>query len=504
MDIYIYDTSFQLVAIIDVYDSFIWVERYSDYGDFELYLPMDSNAIQYLKADYYVEIRESDRTMIIEDIQIDTDIDEGPLLKVSGRSLESILDRRIVWKQTLISNKMPGEVIHQLLNENIIEPTDESRRIDGFAYESRGLSYENISKIQSIQFTGDNLYDIVKSISDAYGFGFKITGPTLQERSEGNVCFHFELFQGVNRSYTRDDGTDQLVIPHVIFSPNFDSLLNSSYYESHRNHKTIALVAGQGEGVDRVMIEAPWAGEYQLLLRQPDDWSTNYTSYYIKPNEEYTRVKGNATAPRFEYNTYYLSYPKTNGENVYDGYGYMLLQGEPDDWSTNYASYFKKGSDGSYIKVVGTTVSPTWSGNTYYKRADDGGNLNTINKGLSRRELFVDARDLAKEMQKQDADGIVSTTALSDAEYDQVLVERGNEKLTECSVVESFEGGIDPNGGYRYGSAADVEAGNADYSIGDIVQVENEYGMNCRCRVTEFIRSEDSTGSSAYPTFTKI
>ena len=493
MDIYISNTSFQLVAVIDTYDSFIWVERYSDYGDFELYLPMDSNVIQYLKANYYVEIRESDRTMIVEDIQIDTDVDNGPQLKISGRSLESILDRRIIWKQTLITNKTADLAIKQLLSENIMSSAGEARCIDGFKYVETYVDHANMPVIPQIQFTGDNLYDSVKSICDAFGLGFKVTGPTSEDRDKGLVCFYFELFQGTNRSYTNDDGTDQLAIPHVIFSPNFDNLLSSCYYESHKNHKTIALIAGQGEGVDRVMVEAPWGNEYQLLLKQPNDWSTSYTSYYTKSNEEYARVRGVAVAPKFEYKTYYISYPKTNNDGVYDSYGYLMLQAEPDDWSTNYSSYFKGLSDGTYAKVVGITIAPSWVRDKYYKRIDI--ERDSIAKGLSRRELFVDARDLAKESQQTDEDGVTTTVTLSDSEYDQVLVERGNEKLAECAVVESFEGSIDPNESYEYG---------VDYFIGDVVEVENEYGMSCRCRVTELIRSEDGTGSSAYPTFTKI
>lgn len=493
MGIYISDTSFRLVAIIDSYESFIWTERYSDYGDFELYLPMeDLSVLQYLKADYYVEIRESDRTMIIEDIQIDTDVDDGPLLKISGRSLESILDRRIIWKQTSFSNKTVIEVIWQLLRENVISPADANRRIEAFEIVGTGVGDIDSLGISQIQFTGDNLYDTIKSLCDVFGLGFKITATKPEERGSGSVHFYFELFSGVNRSYENDDR-----IPHVIFSPNFDNLLNSSYFESHRNLKTVALVAGQGEGTDRIMVEAPWRGEYSLLLEQPEDWSTHYNNYYTKSDEKYERVIGVEIAPTFKYGTYYIRYEKNDIE---ESYGYLMLQGEPDDWSTNYASYFK-GRNGVYTKVSGVTTFPTWSRDTYYKRVGNNGDIDGTGTGLSRRELFVDARDLAKETQQQDGDGNISTTTLSDGEYDQVLVERGNEKLAECSSVESFEGGIDPDGGYRYGCRGDVEKGNADYSIGDIVQVENEYGMSCRCRVTEFIRSKDSSGSSAYPTF---
>jgi len=39
------------------------------------------------------------------------------------------------------------------------------------------------------------------------------------------------------------------------------------------------------------------------------------------------------------------------------------------------------------------------------------------------------------------------------------------------------------------------------YSLGDILRLDGEYGLSTNVRVTEFIRSDDNTGSKAYPTF---
>jgi hypothetical protein len=387
MEVFIFDTAFQLVKIIDSYESFIWTERYSEYGDFELYLPIDSDIVQYLKTDYYVEIRESNRTMIIEEIQINTDIDNGPSLKVSGRSLESILDRRIIWNQSTFSGKL-NDVVRKILYENIMAGAGAERCIDIFEYVDTDDEYISSITVPQIQFTGDNLYDVIKSICDAFEIGFRITTGEAEERDTGLTYFYFELYAGTNRSYENDDGTEQFKNPHVVFSPTFDNLLDSSYFESNKALKTVTLVAGAGEGPDRVKVEVP-------------------------------------------------------------------------------------SSSGA-----GT--------------------------GLSRRELFTDARDLTQESQQQDENGNITTVTLTPEEYNAALTERGNEKLAECTVINSFEGGVDPGIEYKYGSEHDVKMGDADYCIGDIVQVENEYGMGFRCRVSEFIRSFDSSGSMTYPTFTKI
>src|SRR5699024_5869815 len=57
---------------------------------------------------------------------------------------------------------------------------------------------------------------------------------------------------------------------------------------------------------------------------------------------------------------------------------------------------------------------------------------------------------------------------------------------------KSFEGELDISATYTY---------DEDYSLGDIVQAENEFGNEARCRITEFIRSQDTNGTDFYPTF---
>ena len=43
-----------------------------------------------------------------------------------------------------------------------------------------------------------------------------------------------------------------------------------------------------------------------MLGKEPDDWDSNYTSYYTKSGEDYVPVPaGSGTAPAFAQDTYY-------------------------------------------------------------------------------------------------------------------------------------------------------------------------------------------------------
>lgn len=81
---------------------------------------------------------------------------------------------------------------------------------------------------------------------------------------------------------------------------------------------------------------------------------------------------------------------------------------------------------------------------------------NATPTGLSRRELWVDARDI----QSGEGEG-----ALSPEEYAQALEARGREKLAECQLVQSFTAQVrtqDPT--FEYGR---------DYKLGDRITVSD-------------------------------
>lgn len=233
MDLMILDTNKNPLCLLDVYNSFIWTDRYFKYGDFELHASMSEDLLQYLKQDYYITNANSEHVMIIEKLLIDSDIENGNTIIVSGRSLESLLERRIVWNRTTLSGNLQSG-IKKLLDENIISPTDSSRKIDDFIFEESTDSAITGLTIDG-QYTGDNLYEVIASICQENGIGFEITLNNSKQ-------FVFKLYSGVDRSY------DQSVYPYVVFSPNFENMVESNYMESKMAMKNVTLIGGEGEG----------------------------------------------------------------------------------------------------------------------------------------------------------------------------------------------------------------------------------------------------------------
>lgn len=238
MELLVKDTNFKSVGIVDSFKSLIWVDRFNKMGDFELYLPMHSKWLELLQKDFYLELQGdiSDRSMIIEDFKISTDIEKGTHFTITGTSLEGILRRRIIWNQTMLDTKVMSGIL-TLFSDNIIHPTISERKINNILFVGAEDAFINDLPLKA-QYTGDNLYDAVSSICQNNDIGFRMI------RNKDNN-FVFSLYGGTNRSYT------QFANPYIVFSPEFENIINSDYSEEHSNSCNVALVAGEGEGLDR-------------------------------------------------------------------------------------------------------------------------------------------------------------------------------------------------------------------------------------------------------------
>lgn len=236
MNLLVLDTNLETIAVADTYESFIWTDRYYEYGDFEIYTPMTNDILSYIKQDYYLQSRDSEHVMIIEKLLVSSDTEDGNHITVTGRSLESILDRRIIWGQKILRGNFQNG-IQSLLNDAVIAPSDNARRISNFIFEA-STDPAITSLTIDAQYTGDNLYDVISKLCEERGIGFKIT-------LNDNKQFVFKLYAGTDRSY------DQTAVPYVIFSPKFDNIINSNYIESKASLKTVTLIGGEGEGSAR-------------------------------------------------------------------------------------------------------------------------------------------------------------------------------------------------------------------------------------------------------------
>ena len=220
---------------LGTFKSLEWVRRYNELGDFVLNVVASEKMLSLLNPDNLLIREDDDMVLTIESIMLKESSKDGDTLEVKGKSIEKILDRRIVWNQT---NSKYGETaedfIRRIVDENCINPSDPARKMPDLILGERKGFTEKIDK----QVTGDSVLTVVSEICVTYGYGFKIT---LNDSKK----LVFELYKGTDRSYEQSEN------PVVEFSPSFGNMIESEYIFDKENYRNIALVGGEGEGTER-------------------------------------------------------------------------------------------------------------------------------------------------------------------------------------------------------------------------------------------------------------
>lgn len=236
MDINILDSNLELIAIVDTYKSLIWCKRYNDIGALDLQIEATTENLSIFKKGNYISRNDDETIYRIEAIELDTNENKDNSLIIGAYDIKKILNQRIVY-ETENYNTTVENVIRGLINKNFINPTDDLRKINNFALKTSKGFTETIRMQTTYSNVGEKIIDLCKT----YNYGFKVT---LE-----NGILYFDLFKGLDKSI------DQTTNIPVIFSTYFDNLLSSKYELDISEYKNVALVGGEGEGVDRIRKE---------------------------------------------------------------------------------------------------------------------------------------------------------------------------------------------------------------------------------------------------------
>lgn len=235
MEFYVVNGNLDVVGIVDSYASAIWTERYCESGDFELYLPATSEMLSLLqKHCFLVRMDDPEKAMVIESVKVSTSAENGNYLTVTGRSLSSILSRRIVWTQTTYAGELE-KAVRRIVSDSFINPDLSLRAVSQMALGTEGGFSEEVKA----QFSGESVEEAIQALCNPYKLGYRLKMDLANKR------FLFELYEGEDRSFDQSDN------PYVVFSNDFENLLSTNYSNSDEKFKNVAKVLGEGQGVAR-------------------------------------------------------------------------------------------------------------------------------------------------------------------------------------------------------------------------------------------------------------
>lgn len=222
------------LGLLNQFTAMTWTSRTTTFGGFELWCPMLPENSELLKPDNLLWIG-GDELGVIETIKKSTDEQGGTILQVSGRFIESWLERRIIWGQ-YSGTEVVSNHLRNMVNLNAISPSDPKRVIPNL-----GLSPTQEALGPSISFSDSysNLWNTVVELANSHSLFIRIKANV----PEGELLF--TILKGTNRS------VEQSILPAVVLSTDLSDILTDSYTLDSTTWCNMSLVAGAGEGVQR-------------------------------------------------------------------------------------------------------------------------------------------------------------------------------------------------------------------------------------------------------------
>lgn len=281
------DSNFDATAIIDAYDSMIWTESYNDIGDFELHGPNTSLLRSVIDSATYIFNSVTGTLMVIEKPTAEYTDEDGSTLTISGRSMTSVLDRRIInWSRTILYDRIdPDQRISKIICDLVIEAFCNDRDIPGRYWPN--LQVINATSLNSVilpvgvglQLTlGDNLLDVVTKLTTTFNLGVKC------EFSPVDKLVKFIVYEGTDHSIQGEN--------LVMFSDLYDNLLTGKDSISFAAMKNTILVAGAAEDPDTKRPKLP------QMIENNNFTGINRREMYLKSDQnDVVYIDANTTRP---------------------------------------------------------------------------------------------------------------------------------------------------------------------------------------------------------------
>lgn len=221
------------VGWLDRFDSLQWAEKPASAGWFELWCPLDLENSTILVPGNILWQGDTSAAYI-ESIKKEMS-ERGLQLQIRGKMINNYAAMRIIWG--LFTQTGPvSTILVNAVNQSMINPTNINRKIPFLKLGTQPVLGPSIA----FQNTGGNLHDVLQATTETYDLGWEIQfNPFAKE-------LNFVVTQGVDHTVQNTEGN----IP-VVFDSDMEDILSSSYFYNKDNLRNVALVAGQGEGVDR-------------------------------------------------------------------------------------------------------------------------------------------------------------------------------------------------------------------------------------------------------------
>lgn len=454
------DASMMPINEIDIYSSFIWTDRYSTNGDFELRVPCTTDNKKLFDQTRYLTIDKSDNIMVLEKRQIKTKVDKSDEYIITGRSADTLLDRRIIMGSMTFGTSPYDEQTNAVASNayavgnyviwygllcrvtKVIQAGEQFILYDAQTQNDWQANLLNVNEQEQASLTMP-IEDIVAAMLNA-----TVINPTDPTRRFSNPAWRFV--------YSTDPKVKEIKMAASFANTNLYDALSS-------------LLVGAGLGWRAIYNEDTETIDFSVYkgVDRSASQSENL-SVIFKP------VLDNLSSSDF----------------ITDDAGYKTcayVVGAIDDKKTRTISVADELGRVTNVEYENPNYCTTWCQQV---------SLSGTGMSYERREVIIDASDIDRyQTVNTNYGSTANDVAISETDYRSMLKTRGkSELMSKCSTYD-LSAEILPDMFYSYGK---------DYSLGDTISIEDRFGHTINASVTEYINSVDINGYKAYPTIETI
>lgn len=243
MDLYILDALLRRTTLIDRFISCIWTERFDEYGDFELIVESTASNRALLIEDILLACSKSNYVMKIKTVEDATDEEGRPTLKLTGNSLEELLEERVAfgvlddmttaptWDLTDTPGDVARQIFHDICVTGILDSADVIPMVTEGSFLPSDTIPEPIDTI-TVNLAPTTVGQAIKDIVKAYSLGFRLV------RQDDPPQLWFDVYSGSDRT------SSQTTLGAIIFTPELDNLQDTTELNTNDGFKNVAYVFG--------------------------------------------------------------------------------------------------------------------------------------------------------------------------------------------------------------------------------------------------------------------
>lgn len=229
----------RLEGEVNRFTSLIWKECFNGYEEFELWAPITEENKSLFVEGRVIYPKGRDSCAFIEKVCTKTDSDGALSFDIIGRTASKLLTHRIIWGRKVITSRIDcRDLAVEIVNENLKNPSNNARKMPYFSGAVKG-DQASLVDVDEYQKTGGEVYDAVYELCNLYDFGMLMRfTPTSSDPFQ--LVFPTALWKVETSSNP------------IVFYASLEDIAESLYEHDTRSLKNVALIAGEGEGSDRV------------------------------------------------------------------------------------------------------------------------------------------------------------------------------------------------------------------------------------------------------------